>query len=163
VPAGPDGYYSRPSRSLSDGNEIQEEKPIDYFTKIVPWKFVSGFPKTIIPIILSPFTSPTSQPSGSINFHSLRNFQVEIDVILFRQARVPTASDLTIYVENINFFEVSSGMGRPFNVRTLKYLPSSDGCDFAGLLGSEKMFASMYDAQTQINWLPTFVPERRAA
>lgn len=100
----------RSLRVLCDGNEIQEEKPIDYFTKIVPWKQLSGQPKTIIPIYSFALHSPSTQPSGSINSSRIRNFQVEVDVFPLPPNTTYTY-DLTIYVENINFFEVASGMG----------------------------------------------------
>ena len=109
VPQGQMGII-RALRVLCDGNEIQEEKPVDYFTKIVPWKYVSGFPKTIIPIYSFALTSPTTQPSGSINSSRVRNFQVEVDVYPLPSGTTYTY-DLTIYVENINFFEIASGMG----------------------------------------------------
>ena len=96
-------------RVLADGNEIQEEKPVDYFTKITPWKFVSGFPKNI-PIYSFSLGSPSPQPSGSINSSRIRNFQVEVDVYPLPAGTTYTY-DLNIYVENINFFEIASGMG----------------------------------------------------
>jgi hypothetical protein len=100
----------RALRVLCDGNEIQEEKPIDYFTKIVPWKYITGFPKTIVPVYSFSLTSPTVQPSGSINSSRVRNFQIEVDVYPLPSGTTYTY-DLTIYVENINFFEIASGMG----------------------------------------------------
>lgn len=100
----------RSIRVLCDGNEIQEEKPVEFFTKIVPWKYATGFPKTIVPIYNFALTSPTAQPSGSINASRIRNFQVEVDVYPLPPGTTYTY-DLTIYVENINFFEIASGMG----------------------------------------------------
>lgn len=97
-------------RVLCDGNEIQEEKPIDYFTKIVPFKYVSGSPKTLVPIYSFALHSPSTQPSGSLNSSRIRNFQVEVDVYPL-PINTNYTYDLTIYVENINFFEVASGMG----------------------------------------------------
>jgi hypothetical protein len=95
---------------LCDGNEIQEEKPIDYFTKITPFKYISGSPKTLIPIYTFALHTSMTQPSGSINASRIRNFQVEVDVY-----PLPVDTNYTynlhIYVENINFFEVASGMG----------------------------------------------------
>jgi len=108
----PQGQMSciRALRVLADGNEIQEEKSIDFFTKINPWKYVSGQPKTLIPIYSFALHSPGTQPSGSINASRIRNFQVEVDVYPLPAGTTYTY-DMTIYVENINFFEVASGMG----------------------------------------------------
>lgn len=109
VPQGQMGII-RHLRVLCDGNEIQEEKPVEFFTKIVPWKYLTGDPKTIIPIYNFALHSPSVQPSGSINASRIRNFQVEVDVYPLPSGTTYTY-DLTVYVENINFFEVASGMG----------------------------------------------------
>jgi hypothetical protein len=100
----------RAIRVLCDGNEIQEEKTIDYFTKIVPWRFSSGQTKTLVPIYSFALHSPTPQPSGSLNSSLIRNFQVEVDVYPLPSGTTYTYN-LTIYVESLNFFEVTSGMG----------------------------------------------------
>lgn len=100
----------RSLRVLANGNEIQEQKPIDYFTKITPWKNLSGNPKTILPVYSFAIHSPGTQPSGSINTSRITNFQVEADVYPLPTGTTYTY-DLVIYVENINFFEVASGMG----------------------------------------------------
>ena len=100
----------RSLRILCDGNEIQEEKSIDYFTKITPFKYITGSPKTLIPIYTFSLHSPSIQPSGSINSSRIRNFQVEVDVYPL-PVNTSYTYDLNIYVENINFFEVASGMG----------------------------------------------------
>lgn len=100
----------RSIRVLCDGNELQEEKPIEFFTKITPFRYVTGSPKTLIPIYSFALHSPSTQPSGSINSSRIRNFQVEVDVYPLPTNTTYTY-DLTIYVENINFFEVASGMG----------------------------------------------------
>jgi hypothetical protein len=100
----------RALRILCDGNEIQEEKPVDFFTKITPWKCVTGQPKTLIPIYSFELHSPSVQPSGSLNSSRIRNFQVEVDVYPLPAGTTYTYN-LTIYVESLNFFEVASGMG----------------------------------------------------
>ena len=100
----------RAIRVLCDGNEIQEEKTIDYFTKIIPWRFNSGQPKTLVPIYSFALHSPTPQPCGSLNSSLIRNFQVEVDVFPLPSGTTYTYN-LTIYVESLNFFEVTSGMG----------------------------------------------------
>ncbi len=100
----------RSLRVLANGNEIQEQKPIDYFTKITPWKNLSGNPKTLLPVYSFAIHSPGTQPSGSINTSRITNFQVEADVYPLPTGTTYTY-DLVIYVENLNFFEVASGMG----------------------------------------------------
>jgi hypothetical protein len=109
VPQGQMGII-RALRVLADGNEIQEEKPVEYFTKIVPWKTLSGRPLPGIPVYNFALHSPTTQPSGAINASHIKNFQVELD---FWPLPVETnyVYNLTIYVENLNFFVVEGGMG----------------------------------------------------
>ena len=108
----PTGQQSilRSLRVICDGNEIQEEKPIDYFTKITPWKTLNGRPGLTIPVYNFTLHSPDTQPSGSLNTSRVKNFQVEVD---FFPLPVNTnyVYDLTIYVENLNWFEVAGGMG----------------------------------------------------
>ncbi len=100
----------RSLRVLANGNEIQELKPIDYFTKITPWKNLNGNPKTLLPVYSFALHGPSTQPSGSINASRITNFQVEVDVWPLPAGTTYTY-DLTIYVENINFFEIASGTG----------------------------------------------------
>lgn len=109
IPTGQQGIL-RSLRIVCDGNEIQEEKPIDYFTKITPYKTLSGRPGQLIPVYNFALHSPTTQPSGSINSSRIKNFQVEVD---FYPLPVNTnyVYNLTIYVENLNWFEVAGGMG----------------------------------------------------
>jgi hypothetical protein len=63
-----------------------------------------------VPVYNFALGSPTTQPSGSVNASRIRNFQVEVDV-----HPLPTNTnyvyDLNIYVENINFLVIESGMG----------------------------------------------------
>jgi hypothetical protein len=109
IPTGQQGIL-RSLRIVCDGNEIQEEKPIDYFTKITPWKTLSGRPGVLLPVYNFTLHSPDTQPSGSLNTSRIKNFQVEVD---FYPLPVNTnyVYDLTIYVENLNWFEVAGGMG----------------------------------------------------
>lgn len=100
-------------RILMDGNEIQEEKSIDYFTKVVPWRNIRGgsLPEAkYIPIFSFELESPSIQPSGSVNTSRVRVFQVEVDPWPLPQPTLYTYN-LSIYVENINWFEVAGGMG----------------------------------------------------
>lgn len=104
-------------RLLGDGNELQEDKPIQYFTKNVPWKYLSGTPghdsrSKINHLIVYPFGlhSPSDQPDGSINASRIRLFQVDLNpypLLLSTQYLY----DITVYVENINWVVISSGMG----------------------------------------------------
>lgn len=101
-------------RVLMDGNEIQEEKPVEYFTQVVTWRNEIGgsvSPQTnYLPIYSFELETPSLQPSGSVNTSRVRLVQVEVDPWPLPQ---PTlyVYDLNIYVENINWFEVAGGMG----------------------------------------------------
>jgi hypothetical protein len=95
---------------LGDGNLLQEEKPLEYFTQVVPWKYLKGIPDP--ELIVYPFglNSPTTQPDGSINSSRIKLFQVDLQVY-----PLPGNSfyqyDITIYVESLNWVNVSAGMG----------------------------------------------------
>ena len=95
---------------LGDGNLLQEEKPIEYFTEVVPWKYLKGLPAP--GLIVYPFSlqSPTPQPDGSINSSRIKLFQVDLNVY-----PLPSNSlyqyDVTIYVESLNWVNIASGMG----------------------------------------------------
>jgi hypothetical protein len=97
-------------RVLADGNEIQELKPISFYTKLTPYKYLSGQADTNIPVITFELHSPTPQPAGSLNSSRIRKFQLDLQVF-----PLPTNStyiySVNIYVENLNFFLVESGMG----------------------------------------------------
>lgn len=103
----------RSIRVLADGNEIQQEKPVDYFTQITPYRSLTGDSEQLIPVYSFSLHSPTTQPAGSINTSRIRNFQVELDVYpLPQQPLITTYTyNLYLYVESYNFFEVVSGMG----------------------------------------------------
>jgi hypothetical protein len=97
-------------RVLCDGNEIQEMKKADYLTRYVPYKYTKGIGQDGLPIYSFQLDQKATQPSGSLNASRIRNFQVEVDV--FPLPTNPTYTyDLNIYVENINFLEIVSGMG----------------------------------------------------
>jgi len=100
----------RAIRVLADGNEIQQEKPIDYFTRITPFRSLTGDSDYLIPVYSFSLHSPTSQPAGSINTSRIRNFQVEIDVYPLPLNTTYTYN-LYLYIESYNFFEVTAGMG----------------------------------------------------
>ncbi len=95
---------------LGDGNPLQEEKPVEYFTEVVPWKYLRGNPQA--DWIVYPFSlaSPNTQPTGSINSSRIKNFQLDLNVF-----PLPPTSlyqyNITIYVESLNWVTIASGMG----------------------------------------------------
>jgi hypothetical protein len=97
-------------RVLCDGNEIQEMKNTDFFVNYSTYRFVKGIGQSGLPLYSFQLGQSPTQPSGSVNASRIRNFQVEVDVYPLPLLTSYTY-DLTIYVENINFFEVVSGMG----------------------------------------------------
>jgi hypothetical protein len=113
LPQGQQGIL-RALRILCDGNEIQEEKRIEYFTKIVPWKSLQGqqqsYTTITMPVYNFALHSPSTQPSGSINASRIKNFQVEVDVFPL-PLDTNYVYNLTIYVDSLNFFIVEGGMG----------------------------------------------------
>jgi hypothetical protein len=106
----------RAIRVLADGHEIQQVKPIDYFTRITPFRYLTGNSEELIPVYNFSLQSPSVQPSGSINSSRIRNFQIEVDVYPL-PANTTYTYDLNIYIESYNFFEVVGGMaGKKFAV-----------------------------------------------
>uniref|UniRef100_A0A6C0K097 Major capsid protein N-terminal domain-containing protein n=1 Tax=viral metagenome TaxID=1070528 RepID=A0A6C0K097_9ZZZZ len=99
-------------RIICDGNEIQEQKPTDFFTKITPYRYTSGITNAEIPIYTWAITSSKIQPSGSLNASRVKNLQAEIE---FHTLPLGTnyTYNLTIYVESINFLVIASGSGAP--------------------------------------------------
>jgi hypothetical protein len=100
----------RAVRILCDGNEIQEQKAVDFLTKVSTFRYTTGIGQEGLPIYSFQLSSPSTQPAGSINASRIRNFQIEVDVFPL-QAETTYTYDLRIYVENLNWFEVASGMG----------------------------------------------------
>jgi len=97
-------------RILSDGNEIQEVNGTTFFTDLTQYKYLSGGANRRIPVYSFELHSPTPQPAGSINASRINRFQLDVDV--FPLPAKPTyIYTLNVYVENINFFLVESGMG----------------------------------------------------
>lgn len=106
----------RAIRVLADGNEIQEEKLVDYFTGITPFKYLTGDSDDLIPVYSFTLNSPSSQPAGSINTSRIRNFQVELDVYPL-PVNTTYTYNLNLYVESYNWLEVVGGMaGKRFAV-----------------------------------------------
>jgi len=97
-------------RVLSDGNEIQEANSTPFFTDLTPFKYLSGGANRHIPVYSFELHSPTAQPAGSINASRINKFQLDVDI--FSLGTLPTyIYTLDVYVENINFFLIESGMG----------------------------------------------------
>jgi len=97
-------------RVLCDGNEIQEMKHTDFFSRYSAYKYAIGIGQDGLPIYSFQLGQSPTQPSGSVNASRIRNFQIEVDVYPLPLNTTYTY-DVNIYVENINFFEVVSGMG----------------------------------------------------
>jgi hypothetical protein len=95
---------------LGDGNPLQEEKPIRYFTEVVPWKYLTGIPDPGIIVYPFSLTSPNTQPQGSINSSRIKTFQLDLNV-----HSLPSNSlyqyHITVYVESLNWVNIASGMG----------------------------------------------------
>ena len=100
-------------RLLLDGNELQEEKPVEYYTRVQTYRTITGasLPESqFLPIVNLSLTSPQDQPSGSVNASRIRLFQ--LDVGIWPLPVPPTyVYELFVYAENINFFVVESGYG----------------------------------------------------
>lgn len=100
-------------RVLLDGNEYQEEKPIEFYTNLLPYRTITGgslLESKNLPVLNFSLTSPSDQPSGSINASRIRLFQIDLN-----PWPLPTNTtyvyDITMFVENLNFFIVESGYG----------------------------------------------------
>jgi hypothetical protein len=95
---------------LGDGNLLQEEKPLEYFTQVVPWKYLRGIPDPELLVYPFALSSPTTQPDGTINSSRIKLFQVDLNVY-----PLPANSfyqyDIIIYVENLNWVNVAGGTG----------------------------------------------------
>lgn len=95
---------------IGDGILLQEEKPIEYYTQVVPWKYVTGNPDE--ELVIYPFSlhSPSTQPHGSINCSRIRKLQLDLDV-----NPLPINSfykyNITTYVESLNWVTIAGGMG----------------------------------------------------
>ena len=97
-------------RLLGDGNELQEEKPIAYYSTVVPWKYLTGQPDPNLAIYPFGLQSPSTQPDGSLNTSRVRLLQIDLNPYPLL-ADTNYAYDFMIYVENINWVNVSSGLG----------------------------------------------------
>ena len=95
---------------LGDGNLLQEEKPLDYFTQVVPWKYLSGLPDPELVIYPFGLHSPSTQPDGTINSSRIKLFQLDLNVHPLPANSFYTY-DITVYVESLNWVSVSAGTG----------------------------------------------------
>jgi len=97
-------------RILCNGNELQELKTVDFFTRYSPYRYTAGRGMPGLAVYSFELSHSPTQPSGSINASYIRKFQVDIDVW-----PLPTnfhyLYEVTVYAENLNFLEVVSGMG----------------------------------------------------
>lgn len=100
----------RSLRVVCDGNEIQEQKNVDYFTRISTYRYTKGIGQDGLSLYSFQLGHSATQASGSINTSRIRNFQVDLDVFPLPTATTYTY-DVTVYVENLNWLEVVSGMG----------------------------------------------------
>ena len=95
---------------LGDGNPLQEEKPYQYFTQVVPWKYLTGIPEPEMIVYPFALSSPVTQPRGSINSSRIKSLQVDLNVF-----PLPSNSfyqyNIGIYVESLNWVTIASGMG----------------------------------------------------
>jgi len=95
---------------LGDGNPLQEEKPLQYFTQVVPWKYLKGVPDQNIIVYPFSLTSPNTQPQGSINSSRIKSFQLDLNVNQL-PANTFYQYQITVYVESLNWVTIASGMG----------------------------------------------------
>jgi hypothetical protein len=100
----------RSLRVICDGNEIQEARGADFFNWLAPYKYVKGVGQDGLLLYSFQLDQNPAQPSGSINASKVRVFQMELDVYPLPVNPNYTYT-VTVYVENINWFEVASGMG----------------------------------------------------
>ena len=100
----------RTLRLLGDGNELQEEKPIQYYTDVVAWKYLDGQPDPNLIVYPFGLHTPGTQPDGSLNSSRVRLLQADLNPYPLL-ATTYYSYNFTIYVENINWVTVSSGLG----------------------------------------------------
>ena len=95
---------------LSDGNPIQDIKESQFFTDITAYRSLSGGANRRIPIYTFELHSPTPQPAGSINSSRINRFQLDVRVFPL-PVNTTYIYTMDVYVENLNFFLIESGMG----------------------------------------------------
>lgn len=100
----------RAIRVICNGNEIQEEKPVDFFTTFTPYTYFKGIGDVGLPVYTFQIEQNPLQPAGSINASRIRSFQVDLDVYPL-PAGPNYTYDVNIYTENLNWLLIASGMG----------------------------------------------------
>jgi hypothetical protein len=100
----------RSLRVLCDGNEIQEARPSEFFNWLSTYQYVKGIGQDGLLLYSFQLDQNPIQPSGSINSSKIRVFQLELDVYPL-PVNPNYTYNVTVYVENLNWFEVASGMG----------------------------------------------------
>jgi hypothetical protein len=95
---------------LGDGNLLQEEKPISYYSDVAPWKYAKGNPDPELVIYPFGLTSPSGQPDGSVNSSRIRVFQLDLNVYPLPPNTFYTYN-MAVYVESLNWVSISGGMG----------------------------------------------------
>lgn len=99
----------RQIRVLANGNEIQQIKPVDFFNRVTPWRFLLGDTKELA-VYNFQLEPPSTQPSGAINASRIRLLQIELDYQPL-PVNTPYLFDVNVYLETINWFEVEGGYG----------------------------------------------------
>lgn len=110
IPVAGQASILRTLQILGDGNPLQEEKPISYFSETVPWKYLAGTPDANIAVYPFALHSPNTQPDGSINSSRIRLFQIDLNPYPLLQD-TNYAYDFEVFVENLNWVNVAGGMG----------------------------------------------------
>lgn len=100
----------RSIRVICDGNEIQEAKPASYFSDVVPFRYLTGHPKTELPVYTFELHSPTSQPAGSLNASVVSKLQVDLDIFPLPQ-NPAYLYNVNVYTETLNWVVIEAGMG----------------------------------------------------
>jgi len=107
-----------------NGNPLFNSEDNEYFTKYVPYRYMKGNAAAVDvigeasqyemwPISAYSFSlngSSVEQPTGTLNMSRIDRFEMDVDV-----APIPYLANYTYnlytFVETLNFFEVSSGLG----------------------------------------------------
>jgi len=98
-------------RIVCDGNEVQEQKPLQFFKELSSWKYATGvFPPGLAIYSFALDTSKWIKPSGSLNTSRVKNFQLDIEPWPLAQD-TKFAITYSVFVESINFLVIEGGMG----------------------------------------------------
>ncbi len=98
-------------RVLANGNEVQESKSTSFFTDLTPFRYLSGGANRQLPVYTFELHSPTAQPAGSLNSSRITKFDLDLQVYPLPPNNTEYIYSINVYVENLNFFMVESGMG----------------------------------------------------